>query len=84
MLAVQINKFDIEAPTLTEDANGNVSDKEGLPDIIHSIKQQKLSIHHWKREELQRLVTKHRDYRVINQNKMHDQKQLIKKASFGT
>lgn len=48
---------------MTEDANGNEPDKEGLPDFIHSIKQQKLSSHHWKREELQRHgLTKHRHH----------------------
>lgn len=69
---------------MTEDANGNEADKEGLPDFVHSIKQQKLSSGHWKREDLQRCgLTKDRYYRVINQEKMHNQKQLIQKSCVG-
>lgn len=65
---------------MPKDAFGNESDKEGLPDFIYSIQQQKLSSCYWKREELPRhVVAKHRHYRVINQNKVHNQKRLIKK-----
>lgn len=68
---------------MPEDTFGNESDKEGLPDFIHSIKQQKLSSSYWKREELQRhVVAKHRHCRVINQNKVHNHQQLIKKVLF--
>lgn len=72
LFAVQINRSDV-VPLMTEDANDNEPDKEGLPDFIHPIKQQKLSSCHWTREELQRHVpTKYRHYRVINQEKKHN------------
>lgn len=49
LAAAQINKSDIDGLTY-EDANGNKPDKEGCPDFIHSIKQQKLSSCQWKKE----------------------------------